>query len=323
MHAGRSGRPPVVVDAGLVERRARPPGPPPPLVTKSPPPRSGTGRAAPSGSSGAWRTARGTPSPPARGPCPPRGSRHGLAPCAITLREVGRADRSTSPPRRPRTPSQACGAAGRRPSRRPASGSSLPTDRIPAGRLQRRRLRRGQHVERRRRRTLADGVLDAGDPERVAGVLDSRWPSVAVDGSVEPARVGAPRWPVGRSGWVRHHGHVARHRRHRLARQRHHRGDRRPASRSRRPDRRDPCAVGQRPARSAAGMVTVSPTGRVIRRGVERLAPRVDACEHRAGLEHVVVAPVVPHALREVRVEVAVEDRSRRRSCSGCPSRRS
>ena len=142
------------------------------------------------------------------------------------------------------------------------------------------------HVERRCRRPRADHRLDAGDPERIA----------RVDLAVHHAGERTDRAAVGeRLARVLDHLDLARQWREALAGQRHDRGDRRAGHQF---------TIGQ--GARALG-------GRAVRQGV---GPLVDAfavagagLQRRAGLEGVVDAPEVPHALREVGIEVAVEDR--------------
>ena len=166
------------------------------------------------------------------------------------------------------------------------------------------RLGLGDHVQRRRRRTLADDAFfaggaifagDAGDPERVAGVHvigGAEYAVRALDGRVVELGLAGRTAGGGAIAVNGHHGHASGgHRGQALAGQRHDGGDG--------GAHRD-FTVGQR-ARAGGG-------GAVLER--ERYAVEAVAGDRQlgAGLERVMDAPHVPHALREVRVEVAVID---------------
>ena len=183
----------------------------------------------------------------------------------------------------------------------------------------------GVHVERRRGHALPHRGLDAGQPEREAGVLDA----VGVQRGVDAGRVraggrgiarvarcpwsrspGAPPWRCCprsmRTVWVAETVVVAilgttvtlpGIRRHRLAGKRDNRRDGRAGHN---------LAVRQG-ARAAAGTGRPRACRPAARRASGVEAARGDL-ERRPGLEHVVDTPQLPHALGEVRIEVAVED---------------
>src|SRR5690606_17904624 len=168
-----------------------------------------------------------------------------------------------------------------------------------------------EHVQRRGAGALANGVFDPADPEREAGVLQG-----AIGVSVGFAAIHQGHRAhghafgfvsgivvvfvfavvVGHQGFavLGHHAHLARHGRHGLARQRDDGGNWRAGD-----DLaiRQGTGAGCRQAAAQLEGLLVEAVFALFRYG-----------QAGAFLEHVMDAPHAPHALGEVRVEVAVVD---------------
>ncbi len=180
---------------------------------------------------------------------------------------------------------------------------------IPSARSRIRRI--GRHVQRRRRRALSNSAFHAADPERIAGVLEAGRVQLMIRiGRIErgedDTRVDQRRIRIGavnlRLARLRRtvrilvhggHGDAARHRRKRLAWKRHNRWNGRAS---------EDLAIRQ--CAGANGGFAAFERKRIT---VETVRFHTHI-QNRAGFERVMVAPHRPHALREVRVIVAVED---------------
>ncbi|MNG81394.1 hypothetical protein D3C79_400440 [compost metagenome] len=212
------------------------------------------------------------------------------------LRLAARRPAIQAMPRQAAIPTTGLGRIQRRPQRLAAA-------------LQGRGRLRIEHVQRRRRWPLADGAFNAADPERVAGIFQAAI-GVAVgftaidqgqraDDFLRSRRLrGVTRLLAFGQRSATHfgnHHHLARHRRQGLARQGYDRRNGRAG---------DDLAIGQSPR--ARGRQA---TAQGKRLSVEIVVARLAYRQPRALFEDIMDAPHGPHALGEMRVEMAVIDR--------------